>query len=406
MKKQKIEELDEFEEVEELDEFEDIDEIEDEEEFEAPKKKSKAKASSKKNASKKKLSKGAKAGIALGTIAGVVALVLVAIFVIMPLFSTGQSGTVVDGIDFSLQLANFQEAPASKVSATVTYDVKSVLDDSSKSNAYKAAAAVLFATGNEIFVNQYAFFRNQIGTTDLGSNQGTLIYQRIRRETTDVKYDTTLKMPINHNFNAIAVNFVQGAAIRYAHYGVYHRMGASNSNMKYNEKTGLIEVSQWKKHSDKTWNSQNSGTNNTLSEYEDMQKIALNVGKLGDTIATSTVKDDLIDNSTVTIEHKNGYYTIYFEADIAKANADSATTGKLDNDNGGSGIKYEYCKVTIEVWDCGLAKSYKIDEKWGGKIQMFSGAADSISNIKYSYSDADCTNFEFPDSLIEQINNG
>ena len=37
---------------------------------------------------------------------------------------------------------------------------------------------------------------------------------------------------------------------------------------------------------------------------------------------------------------------------------------------------------------------------------MFEGSADSVSNIKYSYTDKDCTDFSYPDSLIEQINNG
>lgn len=391
---------------EEIDDIEDFDEVEEDDELEEDVKPSKKASKKSKKSSKKKLSKGKKAAIAISVIAGVALIAVLAVFVIMPLLSPSQTGEVKDAIDFSLELANYTAAPSSAVTSSVTYDVASILNDSSKSNAYKAAAAVLFTTGNEIFVNQYAFFRYQVGTTNLGSNYGTMIYERIRRETTDVKYDTTLKMPINHNFNALAVNFVQSANIRYAHYNVYHRMDSALSDMKYNEETGLIEIAKWKKQSSSNWNKQNSGTNNTLSEYEDMQKIALNVGSLGDTVALSTVKDDLINASTVTIEHLDGYYKIYFEVDIEKANADSETTSKLDNDNGGSGIKYEYCKVTIEIWDCGLTKSYVIDEKWGGKIQMFEGSADSVSNIKYSYTDKDCTDFSYPDSLIEQINNG
>ena len=391
---------------EEIDDIEDFDEVEEDYELEEDVKPSKKASKKSKKSSKKKLSKGKKAAIAISVIAGIALIAVLAVFVIMPLLSPSQTGEVKEVIDFSLELADYTKAPSSAVTSSVTYDVASILNDSSKSNAYKAAAAVLFTTGNEIFVNQYAFFRYQVGTTNLGSNYGTLIVERIRRETTDVKYDTTLKLPINHNFNTAFVGQVQSANIRYAHYNVYHRMDSALSDMKYNEETGLIEVAKWKKQDSKNWNKQNSGTNNTLSEYVDMQKIALNVGSLGDTIALSTVKDDLINASTVTIEHLDGYYKIYFEADIEKANADSETTSKLDKDNGGSGIKYEYCKVTIEIWDCGLTKSYVIDEKWAGTVILFKGSADSVSNIKYSYTDKDCTDFSYPDSLIEQINNG
>lgn len=391
----------EFEDLE--DDFIDDEEFEDEIEDVKPSKKTK-KAKKDKPKKKSKLSKGKKVGITLGTIFGVVAIVLVAIFVIMPMLTKSATVKVVpyDEVNVSSLLNDVGVAPSDSVKATVRYDVQSILDNDSYSDSYKAAAALLFATGNEVFCNQYTWFRSQIGSTDLGSNSGTLIYQRLRRETTDMKYDTTLKYPVNHNFNAIAVGFVTDAAIRYIREdGQYFRFKA-DGDFKYDEETGVVHMDKWTKHSNKHWNREGP-TQNDVGGYLDLIKINADMGELGNTIEESTVNDSLIDASTVKIIKNEETYTIKFSIDATKANADSKTTKSLDESNGGTGIKYDYCHVEIEMWHCGLNKSVKVNEKWNGKIVAYSGAAVADSLITYSYSDADCLDVELPNKLIAEI---
>lgn len=406
MKNKKNEEIEDLEVIddESLD-FSDFDdeELEDEVEDEKPSKKKQNKKS------KKKLNKGAKAGIITASIV----VVLIIAFVVeeftlgfLGIFkkSSNITGDILDprNINFKAEISSVDVAPSESVAATCKYDLQSILEDSSKSNQYKAAAAVLFSTGNEVFVSNSAYFKYQVGTTNLGENSGTMIYQRIRREADHMKYDTTIKLPINHNFDSTAASFVTDATIRFEEGGLYHKITADSENIQYNTETGMLEVakSNWKKgdkwHKDSDYTKYLTEDNDDDS-YSDVRKIQLYVGELKDTMANSTVYADLIDASTVTIEKKDGYYEIYFEADIEKAANDTHTCNTLDKDNSGKGIKYESLKVTLQVWDCGLAKSFYIDESWSGKVGAaiiyYTGKANSTTMIKYGYDikDSDCT---------------
>ncbi len=402
MKNKKNEEIKDIEAIddESLD-FSDFDdtEMDDDIEYKKPTKKS----------SKKKLNKGAKAGIITASIVAVLIIAFVVEeftlgFLGILKKASNVTGDILDprNIDFSAEIASVDKAPSTSVAESCRYDLQSILDDTSLSDQYKAAAAVLFSTGNEVFVSNSAYFKYQVGTTNLGENSGTMIYQRIRREANHMKYDTTIKLPINHNFDSTAASFVTDATIRFEEGGLYHKITVNSENIQYNATTGMLEVdkSNWKK-GDK-WHKSSDYTkylteDNDDDSYSDVRKIQLYVGELKDTLATSTVYADLIDASTVKIEKEDEYYEIYFEADIEKAANDTHTCNTLDKDNSGKGIKYESLKVTLQVWECGLAKSFYIDESWSGKVGAaiiyYTGKANSTTMIKYGYDikDSDCT---------------
>ena len=382
-----------------------IDDI-DEEEDEKPKKK-KAKSSKKKK------------GIIIGSVVtGVVAVIAAAVMIVGNMFLgwfkpvNNQKFTFEGDIDFSLVLKDYQDAPSSTIAASARYDVISILEDDSYTDAEKAAAAVLFTTGNECFVDQYSYMRYQIGSTKLKDKEGTLIYQRTRREINNginkMKNDVTLKLPVNHNFGSTEVTFVANATTRYVTNGKYYKIVADNDMITVNNKTGLLEVEDrdWSKGD--TWGRSDDlyygpGYFTSL----DQKKIQLDVGYLDETIEDSEIKADLIDEDSVVITQNDGYYTVYFEADLEAAKNDDETTEALNNDNSGKDMQYTELKVTLEIWDCGLTKSMTIEEGWSGSVGKlvlwYDGNATAKSTIVYSYSDEDCRECTLAEDLRKHL---
>ena len=381
-----------------------IDDIDDEEE--KPKKK-KAKSSKKKK------------GIIIGSVVtGVVAVLAAAVMIVGNMFLgwfkpvNNQKFDFEGDPDFSLVLKDYQDAPSATIAASVKYDIIGILEDDSYTDAQKAAAAVLFTTGNECFVDQYSYIRYQIGSTKLKDNEGTLIYQRTRREVNKegekMKNDVTLKLPVNHTFGNTEVTFVANAATRYVTGGNYYKIIASSDDIHVNNETGFLEVanSAWMKSS--PWGQEDNlyyGSSDFTAM--DQKKIQLDVGYLDETIEDSEIKADLIDADSVVIEQKDGYYSVYFEADLEAANKDRYTTDALNNDNSGKDMQYTKLKVTLEIWDCGLTKCMTIEEGWSGSvgkaILWYEGQASSKSTIVYSYSDADCKECTEAESLRRSL---
>ena len=386
-----------------------IDDIDDEEE--KPKKK-KAKSSKKKK------------GIIIGSVVtGVVAVLAAAVMIVGNMFLgwfkpvNNQSFSFEGDPDFTLVLKDYQDAPSATIAASVKYDIIGILEDDSYTDAEKAAAAVLFTTGNECFVDQYSYIRYQIGSTKLKDNEGTLIYQRTRREVNKegekMKNDVTLKLPVDHTFGNEEVLFVADATTRYVTGGNYYKIKASNDDIRVNNETGFIEVadSAWNKSS--PWGREDSlyyGASDFTAM--DQKKIQLDVGYLDETIEDSEIKADLIDADSVVIEEKDGYYSVYFEADLEAANKDRYTTDALNNDNGGKNMQYTNLKVTLEIWDCGLTKCMTIEEGWSGSVGKnligntgiwYDGTATAKSTIVYSYSDSDCKECTLAESLRKSL---
>ena len=381
-----------------------IDDIDDEEE--KPKKK-KAKSSKKKK------------GIIIGSVVtGVVAVLAAAVMIVGNMFLgwfkpvNNQKFDFEGDPDFTLVLKDYQDAPSATIAASVKYDIIGILEDDSYTDAEKAAAAVLFTTGNECFVDQYSYIRYQIGSTKLKDNEGTLIYQRTRREVNKegekMKNDVTLKLPVNHTFGNTEVTVVANAATRYVTGGNYYKIIASSDDIHVNNETGFLEVanSAWIKSS--PWGQEDNlyyGSSDFTAM--DQKKIQLDVGYLDETIEDSEIKADLIDADSVVIEQKDGYYSVYFEADLEAANKDRYTTNALNNDNSGKNMQYTKLKVTLEIWDCGLTKCMTIEEGWSGSvgfaIMWYEGQASSKSTIVYSYSDADCKECTTAESLRKSL---
>ncbi|MCX4362970.1 MAG: hypothetical protein OSJ74_06280 [Clostridia bacterium] len=292
-------------------------------------------------------------------------------------------------IDYKTVLKDYLEYPDAANDAkmnAVERNVKDIVDDDSLTDAKKIVQIMERATLNEIECDHFAYFRNQMGETKIGDKSGQLIYQRLRKQSDTLKDDTTIKLPVNHNFGGTETSFVTSAVIRYVNNGKYNRIEKA-SDIVYNEETGILEVAKWKKGS--KWDETESAMSSR--SYDEARKTCINWGL-----------ENVVDSSkAISIESKtddkgNVYYQLKFSIDVAVANADGTTIGRLENDNSGKNMRYEYCDIVAEIWQNGLAKRYQINESWSGKIGKlmlwYEGSATSKSEIIFSYSEADMDN--------------
>lgn len=397
--------VDEDEELDD-DEFVDDEEIEEDEEDITPKKKDSKKAP------KKKMKKGAKVAIITSSVVvAIVAIALVAIIVVLPLFginllAKSKSGELVDSIDFSAKLTGYSKNPNSVESKTkilnaLTYDeayMATLYASANSTNTNLVAAQMMYAaTKNIATAYQYSYFKNQIGTTNIGSNQGTLIVQRMRRQNQTIKDDTTLKLPYNHNFGSLEAAFVTGEgkdAIRYVKDNKIYRI--VSKTIDYDEKTGFLTCDDWKRSSknyggdDKPQNSANltEARFNYISLVKDMKYIE-DYGKEQD-IADISQPKAVFKNDTAKIQDKGEYYEISVSVDSDVIDADAESAYMFEKDNSATGVHIEKCEIIYQIWKCGLPKAYQVDETWSGTIKVYAGSANAKSECKYSYTDDDC----------------
>ncbi len=305
-------------------------------------------------------------------------------------------------IDYSLVLNDYLKYPdAANVASmdAIERNVADIYADSSLSDAEKVAQMMDRATLNEIDCEYFAYFMDKVGTTNMGSNSGTLIYQRTRKQSDTLKDDMTLKLPVNHTFPGYIASQVTTADIRYTSDGQLKRMSAKKTgDITYNEKTGLIEVANWKKAPKigESW-PKNENAKDSRS-YDEARKSAINWSA-----------KDIVSSEGITIVEKTdestgkNYYELTFSINITAANSDDTTISRLENDNTASSMKYEYCNFVVEIWDCGLAKKYVIEESWNGKIITFSGSAESLTTVIFSYSEADVTNNTATEAIYQSL---
>ena len=314
--------------------------------------------------------------------------------------SDSQKGDIVYDVDYSQVLKYYELAPdavnvasmesqrdGAKVEPVNITEIYQDYQDGNLSISDAIAQMVDGATYNEIACDHFAYFTNKIGSTKLGSNEGSLIYQRLRKQNDLIKDDTTIKLPVNHNFDAIASTTVTAADIRYVSEGKYKRMNTANKNIKYNFTTGILEVGQWKKESAGNWNKDEDAKGSR--SYSEARKSVIN-WEMNGIVSAEGAKIELKQD-----DKGNAYYELTFSIDVDVANADKSdkddknnpthTINRLENDNGGSNMKFEYCNMVVQIWECGLAKRYDIDESWSGKIVAYSGSAQSKQVTVFSY---------------------
>lgn len=283
-------------------------------------------------------------------------------------------------------LLDTEVAPDASVASSVNTPILPFINDASLTDAEKIQKIMNAAEINESYASRFTYFNYTTGTTSIDGKSGTLIYQRLRKQTSNSKDDITLKLPINHNFGSSEVAFVRSAVIRYNPPGnTYYRMEADGEDIKYDSETGLLSVdnSAWKKKIG------SFGTEGTITpgDVEDMKKTCTNWS------CKNIVKADTAKIEKKTTEDGAVYYELTFEIDSAVANSDAATIDRLQQDNSGKNMSVNYIRMKVQMWECGLLKAYSTEESWNGKIGAvilwYEGSAESKANVVYSYSERD-----------------
>lgn len=285
-----------------------------------------------------------------------------------------------DGIPNQLQDSDI--APDQTVAATAGVSITDTINDASLSTAEKIQAIMSATEQNEITAERFNYFQYKVGSTDLNSNHGTLIYQRLRKQNQKDKDDTTFKLAVNHNFDMIAINFVQDAMIRFVYNNKIYRIQGDPDNLVYDETSGLLTMSP-----DASWS---KGKNFGDEEFVQSSQ---NLDETKKTCVNWDCDGIVLDEGATITALKNPdgatYYELKFTINLAVANADSSTIDRLQNDNGGSGMSLGKMEVRAEVWECGLMKFYETEETWSGTIVMYSGSADTHTYTWYSYTERD-----------------
>ena len=265
---------------------------------------------------------------------------------------------------------------------------KSIYENSSLTDAQKIMQMMSATEQNEMSTSlaRFNYFQYKIGTTKLDNQEGTLIYQRLRKQNQQEKDDTTLKLPINHNFGNLEVTFVQSAMIRLLTDNKIYRISGDNKDMTYDEETGLISM----KNDDGWSKGKNFGDSESVASSQNLEETKKTVAFWD--------KDGIIKEDSISIEKKTNedgyvYYSLSFEVDVDVANSDSRTIDKLCEDNGGTDMKVNKLVVKAQIWECGLMRYYETSENWSGKIGNiiinYEGSADSTSYTFYSYTEKD-----------------
>ena len=300
--------------------------------------------------------------------------------------------------------------------------------DAGDKNAQDTAGAMwALASYNHSLSDQFVYFQDQIGTTQLDGKSGKLAYQQYHKEKRakdsylGEKYHYTLK----HVFDSVLVtlgNFLEQARVRLVandaaqgFKGLYRF--EKNGDTVFTNDTLFgrkLMSTEWKKGSD--WGNAESilkggvpyGAENTKSYDEVLRVLNNDIDKLGyDTeemewraiIANiNTLADGIV--SSATIERKQtaagaAYYAVSMQMNLTVANADAASINMLKDANSATEIQWNKMDIAFEVWECGMMKSYVVKEEWKGVVKQVGvskkGAASAENYVFYSYSDADCS---------------
>lgn len=285
-------------------------------------------------------------------------------------------------------LQDTEVCPDDVLDTSSLVSAKAIYENTALTDVEKAMQMMSATEQNEMSSSlaRFNYFQYKIGTTSIEDKSGTLIYQRLRKQNQQDKDDTTLKLPINHNFGVLESSFVTSAMIRLLVNNKIYRISGKSSDITYDETTGLLSM----KDNDSWSKGKNFGDEEFVASSQNLEETK-KTAAFWDT-------DGIINADTLKIEVKETsdgdvYYSLSFEVDVDVANADSRTTEKLNSDNGGTDMKINKLIVKAQIWECGLMRYYETEENWSGNIGNslihYTGAADSKSYTFYSYTERD-----------------
>ena len=314
--------------------------------------------------------------------------------------------------------------------------VNDVLNSTSLDDATKAAYLWALASYNWGQTSQYAMFQNKVGDTVLNGDKGTMAYQQYHKEKRadgdykGEKYHYTIKHIYNSSFSGLVGSIIEGslesARLRFVANtgelsGLY-RFELSGDGKEVTTFTGTqllgedLLTTQWKKGKDFGGNGEEihkSGivaeNGKSLDEVIAAIKNDIQTCNVDDRLIQgniNTLADGVVTGATIEKATDGDYYKITMMFNLEKLNADERSIEFLKSDNSASEIVWERISISFELWSCGLFKSYTVDEAWNGRVMSFSGMAQAVNNVYFSYSDADCSMDKELEYLTDYIKSG
>lgn len=314
--------------------------------------------------------------------------------------------------------------------------VNDVLNSTSLDDATKAAYLWALASYNWGQTSQYAMFQNKVGDTVLNGDKGTMAYQQYHKEKRadgdykGEKYHYTIKHIYNSSFSGLVGSIIEGslesARLRFVANtgelsGLY-RFELSGDGKEVTTFTGTqllgedLLTTQWKKGKDFGGNGEEIHKSGIVAENgKSLDEV---IAAIKNDIQTCEVDDRLIQGNINTLADgvvsrakiekatDGDYYKITMMFNLEKLNADERSIEFLKSDNSASEIVWERISISFELWSCGLFKSYTVDEAWNGRVMSFSGMAQAVNNVYFSYSDADCSMDKELEYLTDYIKSG
>ncbi len=314
--------------------------------------------------------------------------------------------------------------------------VNDVLNSTSLDDATKAAYLWALASYNWGQTSQYAMFQNKVGDTVLNGDKGTMAYQQYHKEKRadgdykGEKYHYTIKHIYNSSFSGLVGSIIEGslesARLRFVANtgelsGLY-RFELNGDGKEVTTFTGTqllgedLLTTQWKKGKDFGGNGEEihkSGivaeNGKSLDEVIAAIKNDIQTCNVDDRLIQgniNTLADGVVSGATIEKATDGDYYKITMMFNLEKLNADERSIEFLKSDNSASEIVWERISISFELWSCGLFKSYTVDEAWNGRVMSFSGMAQAVNNVYFSYSDADCSMDKELEYLTDYIKSG
>ena len=301
--------------------------------------------------------------------------------------------------------------------------------------AANIAAAKMFAYAcyNERYLNQYVYFSNKDGETDLGSVTGSAdattqdYYLRINEQfdenneliTCGYRYHYNIKK-VNKSTGSLKNlgldSLFEGAKIRYTvNTNILYRFKADMDTVYDKGAHPTMDVNilacQWETDSD-DW--AKPDVEMKKGEYiapEDIRAdIEAHAGEDNITMRANIniLADGIVKNAMISEEDEGGLLVV-MAINTEVANGDEASLKMLRKANGSSNCKWQDIDdesgltIVYRLWDNGMLRMYACSERWSGKISGFSGEADTTTITYYSYSDRDCDMTGYLEMLQEGI---
>lgn len=277
-----------------------------------------------------------------------------------------------------------------------------------KAACIAAAKLYAYACYNERTLDKYAYFSNQEGDTDLGSAGSA---EAIRQEyylrvnesenTCGYRYHYTLKKVKESSglvstfkglFESARLRLTDKTNLLYRFEGDNIEIGEANENFNCDMLT-----CNWA--TGKDWGKPD--VEMKKSEYIEPDKIEEDIeahaGEDNITIRgnINILAENIVSSANIVEEDEGGYFIIMI-LNTEVANSDKASLKMLRRANSSDDCRWVEADgesgiiIIFRLWENGLFRFYNFKERWSGKINGFSGIADSATAYFYSYSDRDC----------------